>query len=377
MIAPLIRFENVSASSLTVNLGSEGPSRENGMGYTLWHRMVDETDYPAEPTCILFAPNTRFSVSGLNPATEYLFKVVSFNSTRELGRREVRFQTCSDDNDKATHPKKSLKLERSHSPVTNYSSLSNPSSVEDENNNDNENEKGKSIIAYCKKNEDIISGDLSNEAVGGIGTVQCGTRGDSVSMMDEEPNMGTVPNGDADLENNEDSPEGQTVEETSTENDSNTPVQSGLECVPFAGSSDTAIPITPCKLENFKEGLGRKIRPKNSNKAVDKEEEPQDGGSSKKRCAENGDRDFGYYVKVIRWLECDGHIETSFRQKFLTWYSLRATPQEVRVVKVFVDTLIEDPPSLAGQLVDTFSDVISNKRSSSVVPMGFCLRLWH
>lgn len=81
-------------------------------------------------------------------------------------------------------------------------------------------------------------------------------------------------------------------------------------------------------------------------------------------------------MKVIRWLECDGHIEKSFRQKFLTWYSLRATPEQVRVVKVFVDTLIEDPSSLAGQLVDTFSEIISSKRPPTV-PLGLCLRLFH
>uniref|UniRef100_A0A5B7ASA4 Putative VIN3-like protein 2 n=1 Tax=Davidia involucrata TaxID=16924 RepID=A0A5B7ASA4_DAVIN len=187
---------------------------------------------------------------------------------------------------------------------------------------------------------------------------------------------------------NKNSPEGQAIEETSTDKGSNTPVQTGMECVLIVGSSEPGLPITPCKLENLKDGLGRNGRPKPSSNDLDngsgREEEPQAGSSSKKRSGErqddessgNGDRNLEYYVKVIRWLECVGHIETTFRQKFLTWYSLRATPQEVRVVKVFVDTLIEDPASLAGQLVDTFSDAISSKRSS-VVPAGFCLKLWH
>ncbi|CAK9137954.1 unnamed protein product [Ilex paraguariensis] len=43
---------------------------------------------------------------------------------------------------------------------------------------------------------------------------------------------------------------------------------------------------------------------------------------------------------------------------------------------VFVDTLFEDPASLAGQLVDSFSEVISSKRCAAV-PAGFCLKLWH
>ncbi|PIN08611.1 hypothetical protein CDL12_18812 [Handroanthus impetiginosus] len=174
-------------------------------------------------------------------------------------------------------------------------------------------------------------------------------------------------------------------EETSTDDGSNTPLPTGLECVPYVESSEAGLPITPCKFENVKDDKGRINRSKFNGKDIDiRDTEPQAGSSSKKRngergdekCTGIGDKDFEYYVKVMRCLECDGHIETSFRQKFLTWYSLRATPQEVRIVKVFIDTFIEDPLSLAGQLVDTFSDVISNKRCSTV-PAGFCTKLWH
>uniref|UniRef100_A0A453SRW5 Uncharacterized protein n=1 Tax=Aegilops tauschii subsp. strangulata TaxID=200361 RepID=A0A453SRW5_AEGTS len=69
-----------------------------------------------------------------------------------------------------------------------------------------------------------------------------------------------------------------------------------------------------------------------------------------------------YCVKVIRWLECEGYVEASFRVKFLTWLSLRATRHEKRVVSVFVDAFIDDPASLAGQLRDTFSEAIYSKR---------------
>ena len=80
------------------------------------------------------------------------------------------------------------------------------------------------------------------------------------------------------------------------------------------------------------------------------------------------DENFEYCVKVIRWLECEAHIKQEFRLKLLTWFSLRATEQERRVVNTFIQTLIDDPSSLAGQLVDSFSDIISNKRLRS----GFC-----
>lgn len=67
-------------------------------------------------------------------------------------------------------------------------------------------------------------------------------------------------------------------------------------------------------------------------------------------------------VKIIRQLECSGHVEKSFRQEFLTWYSLKASAQEINVVKTFVDAFQDDSVALAEQLVDTFSDCISRKR---------------
>lgn len=85
------------------------------------------------------------------------------------------------------------------------------------------------------------------------------------------------------------------------------------------------------------------------------------------------DDNYEYCVKVIRWLECLGHIESDFRLKFLTWFSLRSTEQERRVVLTFIHTLIEEPSSLAGQLLDSFSEIVTCKRLRS----GFCSKLWH
>lgn len=209
------------------------------------------------------------------------------------------------------------KLKRSQSLATNSSSLSNPSSVEDENNN---------IAGYkdpkekqsnnCNETENIAPDDKDD-------TIEIGKKTDQ-----------------------------------------------------FAHMTEVELPISPCKAESSKDGkIARKLRPEPSkNNLDDGSGKEQDGSSSKKRSGEEEqDRDFEYYVKVIRSLECNQHIDTSFRQKFLTWYSLRASPQEVRIVKVFVDTFMDDPALLAEQLVDTFSEVITSKKCSN----RLCLKLFH
>ncbi|CAI9116137.1 OLC1v1017213C1 [Oldenlandia corymbosa var. corymbosa] len=86
--------------------------------------------------------------------------------------------------------------------------------------------------------------------------------------------------------------------------------------------------------------------------------------------------DYEYAVRVIRKLEHEGHLGSDFRVKFLTWFSLKATLQEKRVVSVFIDTFSNDPDSLAGQLLHTFKDEICNEQKLACPPR-FCSRLWH
>ncbi|XP_039038268.1 VIN3-like protein 2 [Hibiscus syriacus] len=137
----IVRFEEVSPTSVTVIVDSEEPLRSSIIAYRLWHRKACDQDYPGESTCTMFVPNTRFVVTGLTPATEYLVKLVSFNGTREFGPWEVLLSTSCCGNEV---PSCSM-VERSQSPATNCSSLSNPSSVEDETNN---------ITPYIDQNDD-------------------------------------------------------------------------------------------------------------------------------------------------------------------------------------------------------------------------------
>ncbi|KAG4929669.1 hypothetical protein AAZX31_17G060600 [Glycine max] len=394
LLAPnMVRFEDVTATTLTIILGSEEPSGEIIAGYTLWHRKVDDVDYPTDPTCTSLLPNRRFRVSGLIPGTEYSFKVVS-NDLRESGMCEVQVST---EHGEEEVPNCSA-TERSQSPVTNCSSLSNPSSVEDETNNCNPysdltDNRADHYPSYHKDSNQLASGNLSNDVINCSNLGSVGLPPDADSLSDKQHAGGTtasIPSSDVLKLENKHSPEEQVTEDMSTDDGLNSPALTGRECVPLVGSSKGGLPNTPCKLETLKDGPGKNKRSKSSGKDQEnvsgKREGPQDGSTSKKRSGErqeegrvaNGfsDRDFEYYVKVIRWLECEGHIEKNFRQKFLTWYSLRATSQEVRIVKIYIDTFLEDPASLAEQLVDTFSECISSKRTS-VVPAGFCMKLWH
>lgn len=313
--------------------------------------------------------------------------------------------------------------ERGQSPTTNSSILSNPSSEGDESNNvtlyrdQTENPTG-NYIDFSMKTEMNNSGKLSEIANKdtddsqntSTGTEKETTAGDSASVLDEGASGENVSVRNAEMvDSQRDSrisssanevsdvliPESQQLEvelvdKIITDNGSSSLVTKSLEVVPFEGrGSDAVLPITPLKLEIVKEGPGRNSRPKPTNEGLENRagvpEETQAGSSWKKsgsrweqECPRDGssEGDLEYCVKVIRKLECDGHIEKNFRVKFLTWYSLRAAPRERKVVKVFLDTFVDDPACLAGQLIDTFSEGISSKRPP-MAPTGFCTRLWH
>lgn len=347
MIMPnIIRVEDISSTAITVILGPYTSSKNN-VGYTLWHCKANDVKQDvAEPTCTLLPPQTRFIVSGLSPATEYIFKVSSFDNTKELSSSEVRVTTLH------------FSTDTSHSSL-----LSNPSSVEDESNN------------FNSSNEPLNSTNTSHDQNPSCASDEEHT---VVGRSDDALNLKAQPKHSSD---------GQVGEATSTDNGSSNPEKSSRVSPP-RGGLQASLPITPCRLEGSKDGPIKKGSSKPHNKNQDdngsgKDEEVHARSSSKKRCSETQDEEDGpsggnleYYIKVIRWLECEGHIEKGFRQKFLTWYSIRATPQETRIVKAFVDTLIDDPASLSEQLLDTFGEIVSSKRSSAVSP-GFCLKLWH
>ncbi|KFK29585.1 vernalization5 vin3-like protein [Arabis alpina] len=336
-VSTKIRFEDVNTTSLTVILASnEVASPANIVHYSIWHRKVSEKEYQEKSTCTLFTPNTRFVVSGLAPASEYCFKVVSFSGTREMGIDEISVMTRSPEEGVNC----SSVVERIESPLTNCSTLSsNPSSVEAESNN--------GYIAPQKDKKDSPSTEENDAKRTTESDITKNV--EQIVVLDEED------------------------EEAIPDKKRETPVPvTTTNLVSNRNNSDASLPITPFRSD---ETMNRQAR---NGKSV--KENGNNGDHSANGGSESG---LEHCVKIIRQLECSGHIEKDFRQKFLTWYSLRATSQEIRVVKIYIDTFIDDPVALAEQLVDTFEDRVSIKRSatgsgaSAVVQSGFCMKLWH
>ncbi|XP_002975321.2 VIN3-like protein 2 [Selaginella moellendorffii] len=75
------------------------------------------------------------------------------------------------------------------------------------------------------------------------------------------------------------------------------------------------------------------------------------------------DKIFEHCVKMVRWLECQGHIKPEFRMRFFTWLGLKASDQQRRVVSIYIQSMIDDPVGLAAQLMDAFEEAIAISRN--------------
>ncbi|KAJ0985080.1 hypothetical protein J5N97_003436 [Dioscorea zingiberensis] len=391
-----IKFEGISSTYVNVVLGSEdGPSLSQELvGYSLWHREAQTEDYPTEPACTIHEPKRRFLIMDLVPATEYVFKVTAFSNSGELARWEANLKTLNIVKDvEMDLADEGASLQPHETQKENISGLSNPSSDGDESNNATEyrdlNKSPASCFGYSEKPEvldlekspddacKVTSHSKNSNVLEPLELEE--TPRLSVSALDEEPNS---------TNSNE---QNIASDVPKSDNESNAPTGDEMVIAPYR-HTESSLPVTPCRMENVKEASGRSGRVKACSSGLENggvtktEREPLAGSSSKKRaggkceelCPKDDllEREYEYCVKIIRWLECEGHIETNFRVKFLTWLSLRATPQERKIVSVYVDTLIDDPGSLAGQLVDTFSEALCSKRRPPL-PTGFCMQLWH
>ncbi|XP_010539427.1 PREDICTED: protein VERNALIZATION INSENSITIVE 3 isoform X2 [Tarenaya hassleriana] len=315
-----IRVEDVQTRSITFSLDCDDSSSSPQTairGFRLFCRKSTDQRYLTQPTCVAYLPDIKATITGLDPATEFSLKAVAFNAGGAIGASELQFSTLGE-GDEASDLKIS---ERSQSPLTNSSGLSNPSSVDDELNNIAVGRSGK------MGESDLEEGGLL------VGQFKNTKRHDK--RVQAEGDLPVTPR------------------KTDTQGKKKRTKR-------FKSDTETGPTMTE---ECAKRSTTTKTKGYTDNRVYNANGVP--------------DKDFEHIVKTIRCLEQEGHIDKSFTERFLAWYGLRATHRGVRTVKLFVETFKEDLASLGEQLVDTFSECIVSNRSTAVVPAGICLKLWH
>lgn len=323
---------------------------------------------------MLIFPRTqkRILISNLQPGIEYLFRIIPYTDSGSLGHLEAK---CFTRDVEVDH-------NNSESGVFNRQNETNPDNVRLDT-------KNEAVPRTSRSEQGSPEGFFSanvEECSGGSSAMRYETPEDEKPMSNSRElnlNVVSVPDLNAEL-----TPPLESSRDEDNECTLDLVVEGGDDAVSHglekndqsrsSGSHDSQA----CKIRAIGEvpavesrtELCRKHTPGSKSEAYDCVS-TLINSSPLQVCAGSGqlDRSYEYCVKIIRWLECEGHIEQEFRMKFLTWFSLRSTEQERRVVHAFIQTLIEDPNSLAGQLIDSFSDIVKSKRNRH----GFCSELWH
>ncbi|XP_057447099.1 VIN3-like protein 1 isoform X2 [Lotus japonicus] len=373
-------FEEVTASSVKIILiEMSNVSSEDIKGYKLWYYMSREESHTEDPVCVFPKAQRRILISSLQPCTEYTFRIVSFTDVGDLGHSEAKCFT------------KSIEiLEKDPSPPV--ASNHKKENLETGGNSSGSKMEPDPTIAdsgfkvrdlgkilhrawaqeqgcfegFCcadKKNccakSEVIK--PSNNPEEQLPSVSRGLDLNVVSVPDLNEDL-TPP-----FESSRDEDNGCTLQQTVEADDdaASHDLEKNLARPHGSGGSQTWTqgPTGEVPAVDSRVDASRKRVASTNEDNHDCDSTLINGSPLRVPDASSSlDENFEYCVKVIRWLECKGHIKQEFRLKLLTWFSLRSTEQERRVVNTFIQTLIDDPSSLAGQLVDSFSDIISNKR---------------
>ncbi|KAL1823866.1 hypothetical protein ACET3Z_010644 [Daucus carota] len=374
-----VLFEDISVSSVVILLIEAATSPLKDIkGYKLWYCKTREETHSEEPVSVFPRSERRILISNLLPCTEYSFRIVSYTDAGEMGHSEAKCFT------------KSVEIIRKNSsPVAVNNRKGNVQVVADtyavtEYKTAAEVESDSGFQVRCLGK---ILRIASSEEEGCLNEIS-GARTENCSGVNEECgpqivqgqlkpvpreidlNVASVPDLNEELIPPVDSSRddnnlctgkvGADDEEVSHDNQKNVVEKSH-------GSGDSQNLNHKSSADLSAVHLEGKMYRK---RAATKDDESHDCDSTLINRSPSGIHDnsgslgenFEDSVKIIRWLECEGYIKQEFRLKLLTWYSLRSTEQERRVVNTFIQTLIDDPSSLAGQLLDSFSDVVSSKK---------------
>lgn len=361
------QFEEITSSSLLIVLKEPSSLVPCSVkGYKIWYCKNREQVYQKEPVIIPKAQR-RILVSNLQPCMEYAFRIISFTEEGDLGHSEAK---CFTKSVEIIHKES----EQAGTEGCSSSGKRGPKTPNIASSGFKVRNLGKILRQAWAQEEgcydEFYKDDLEEDSCDGSGAVKPSNceedQAEPFIVRQLDLNVASVPDLNDDLPPPmESSPEENGC--TSQKNDLRRSNGSGdsQTCVIRAVSETPAVESHPdC----------RKLLQNRHEDACDNDSTLVSGASPTLSC-DSGELDdnYEYCIKVIRWLECSGHIENDFRMKLLTWFSLRSTEQERRVVVTFIRTLIEEPSSLAGQLLDSFSEIINCKRMRN----GFCSKLWH
>jgi len=341
------RFEDITVSSLVIVLKETASSPYHAIkGYKLWYWNSREPPSTGEPA-IFPKDQRRILISNLHPCTEYAFRIISFTEDGELGHSESKCFTRS--------------VEIIHKNIEH---------------------RAEGCSSTAKRDVKSRNGRSSGFMVRQLGKVLRKAWAEEDGCPDEFCKD--------EIEDSCDQSDSLILDKDQVAH-----VSRKVTSVPDL-NAEVVMPTECLRNENgFSSGRNglRKLNgcvgeaPAMESRS---ESRKQTSDLEQETCAEDGnlvigsqrhfsrrlgqlDDNYEYCVKIIRWLECGGHIEEDFRMRFLTWFSLRSTEQERRVVFTFIRTLLDEPSSLAGQLLDSFEEIVASKRART----GFCTKLWH
>ncbi|CAA6666436.1 unnamed protein product [Spirodela intermedia] len=337
-------FEDITSSTMVIVL-KETSSLEGNVieGYKLWY--CNSREQETEKMPVIFPKNQRrILISNLQPCTEYTFRIISFTESGDLGHSESKCFT------------RSVEIIQKISEKSRAQAATGSSGFKVRN-------LGKILrLAWAHEHGGLegFRGDSAEgescrhsggeEPEGSVQehrrhpSVSCGLNLNMLSALGMNPEfLASIGCSDSDAYDKNGSTGSDTCEDSQT--------WTVREC--------GEIPAVESKPDICRKRTGVA------------DEEMYDGDSTlvnaspprlSNGCSGRLDDHYEYCVKILRWLECERHIGRDFRMKFLTWFSLRSTEQERRVVHTYIDTLVDDPGSLAGQLVDSFSGIVTCKR---------------
>ena len=360
-------FEDVTSSTVVIVLkDTRSTERSIIEGYKLWYGKSREHEKVEMVPVIFTRDQKRILVANLLPCTEYSFKIISFTELGDVGHSESKCFTKSvelmmhHNDDPGREPLRPMSSQEARS-RRRPSSASGGFRVRD---------LGKILRMAWAHEHGIPEGNWADSENGGLDIEHRNNLSSKVSSCGLNLNLlsalGMNPELLASLGYSDRSDNNRNI--SSSEDSQNwvtTRVgSSGEEEMHKQGSDDYDLDDDSDDLVM----LGKRRRAREGSTDVDMEYNGDStlvNGSPPRRaslCGGRLDERYEECIRMVRWLECEGHVKRDFRMKFLTWYSLRSTEQERRVVHTYVDTLLDDPASLAGQLLHSFSEIVSCRR---------------